>query len=282
MPSPLYHGTASLYIHEQKGDFPQRKVQAGSTSVPVLSPCSNAQVAGSTVDISSSSAASPAQLTWAHLLQPGHCTATFLWSPLLCSASICFIFYSFPFFLWKLFQKQKCLQASHNQHFSSWRSFPQEHKKGLPSPDNLLSSSIIFSSHQCSTSQYSTKCHQGQFWNRISILHQFSGIISMVNNLPLQVREGMRSTENHFPWKHPAHQLLHVLHGQGKLSSPSESQSSFLRTLKTSVSEKHGQHAADSTQAEKMKHQIENNLVKTTSANESDIFTWREGAQKPN
>lgn len=69
MPSPLYHGTASLYIHEQKGDFPQRKVQAGSTSVPVLSPCSNAQVAGSTVDISSSSAASPAQLTWAHLLQ---------------------------------------------------------------------------------------------------------------------------------------------------------------------------------------------------------------------
>lgn len=69
MPSPLYHGTASLCIHEHKGDFPQREVQAGSTSVPVLSPCTNAQVAGSSVAICPSSAASPALLTWAHLLQ---------------------------------------------------------------------------------------------------------------------------------------------------------------------------------------------------------------------
>lgn len=69
MPSPLHHGTASLCIHEHKGDFPQREVQAGSTSVPVLSPCTNAQVAGSTVAICPSSAASPALLTWAHLLQ---------------------------------------------------------------------------------------------------------------------------------------------------------------------------------------------------------------------
>lgn len=34
MPSSLYHGTASLCVPEQKGDFPQRKLQEGSTSVP--------------------------------------------------------------------------------------------------------------------------------------------------------------------------------------------------------------------------------------------------------
>lgn len=54
----------------------------------------------------------------------------------------------------------------------------------------------------------------------------------MINNLSLQVREGMRSTENHFPWKHPAQKLLHILHPWGKLSSLSETPSSFLRTLK--------------------------------------------------
>lgn len=192
MPSSLYHGTASLSVCEQKVDFPQRKLQEGSTSVPCSvtlhkwpHPWEHQDIGHLLQQHSLSSSA--------HLLQSD--SSQFIEQPLWCDHS----WFGSEIWLWLSVQP---LSAPFSTLISSviplgtlletkvpatlWqstllflRTFPLE---GIAiTRQSLLFT--IFSSHQCSTIQYSTECHQVQLWNWISIPHQFSGLISMVNHL---------------------------------------------------------------------------------------------------
>lgn len=96
MPSSLYHGTASLCIHEQKVAFPQGKLcRKAAHLCPALSPCTNGHTPGSSRTGSlllSSAHPLPAASSW-----NGHFCLIKSWSGpeigcgCICSASACLV-----------------------------------------------------------------------------------------------------------------------------------------------------------------------------------------------
>lgn len=109
MPSSLYHGTASLSVCEQKVDFPQRKLQEGSTSVPCSVTLHKWPHSWEHQDIghllqqhSLSSSAHLLQSDSSQFIeQPLWCDHQLVWFwdliVTICSASICSTFYSYLF-----------------------------------------------------------------------------------------------------------------------------------------------------------------------------------------